>query len=115
MKKYSVEITTTAERQLREAFHYIYERSPLNAGRWLNGIRDAIQTLETLPTRCRIAPESKFVDAELRHHLFKSHRIIFEVHEPTHEVRILYVRHGSMRPAGEPERKTGKLKRRRDT
>ena len=114
MKKYSVELTTTAERQLREASHYIYERSPLNAGRWLNGIRDAIRTLETLPTRCGIAPESKFVDAELRNLLFKSHRIIFEVDEPTHSVRILYVRHGNMRPAGEPQRKTGNPKRRRD-
>ena len=112
MKKYSVEMTTTAERQLREAFHYIYERAPLNAGRWLNSIRDAIETLEFLPSRCGIAPESRFVDAELRHLLFKSHRIIFEVDEATRTVRILYVHHSSMRPVEEPKAKPGTRKRR---
>ena len=108
-------MTATAERQLREAFHYIYQRAPLNAGRWLNGIRDAIETLEAFPTRCGIAPEGKFVDAELRHLLFKSHRIIFEVDEQARKVRILYVRHGSMRPVGEPNDRPGRRNRRRDT
>jgi plasmid stabilization system protein ParE len=105
VKKYKVEMTPTAERQTRDAFKYIHERAPLNAGRWLVGIRDAIKTLEMFPARCGIAPESKYLGVELRQLHFKLHRIIFEIDEPAKTVRILYVRHGSMRAVGEPEDK----------
>ena len=42
-------------------------------------------------------------EAELRQYIFKSHRIIFSVDDKAKIVRILYVRHGSMRAIGESE------------
>jgi plasmid stabilization system protein ParE len=99
--KFAVEFTPTAQAELWAAFEYIHERAPLNAARWLRGIYKAIDTLESFPSRCGIAPESKYLDAELRHLVFKSHRVIFFIDQPARTVRILYVRHGSMRGVGE--------------
>lgn len=101
---YAVELTPTAEAELMSAFWYIHERAPLNAARWLKGVYTAIDTLETLPRRCGIAPEAEHLGEELRNLRFKSHRIIFHVDEPRRTVRILYVRHGAQRAIGEPDR-----------
>jgi len=98
---YSVEMTPTAERELRSSFQYIHARAPRNAVRWLKGIYDAIGSLEEFPNRCAIAPESQHLGETVRHQLFKSHRIIFFVDEPSHSVKILYIRHAKMRTVGE--------------
>ena len=37
---------------------------------------------------------------ELRHFVYKSHRIIYRIE--SHMVRVLYVRHGARRPVGDP-------------
>jgi plasmid stabilization system protein ParE len=101
--KYKVQITPTAESELCRAFEYIHRRVPLNAARWLKGIYKAIDSLEQFPTRCGAAREAQYLNADLRQFIFKSHRIIFAVDEKTRMVRILYVRHGSMRAVGEPD------------
>lgn len=101
--KYTVEITPTAEAELWQAFEYIHRRAPLNAARWLKGIHKAIDSLELFPTRCGTAREAKYLHADLRQFIFKSHRIIFAIDEKTKIVRILYVRHGSMRAIGESD------------
>ena len=101
--KYTVAMTPTAASELRSAFLYIHDRAPLNAIRWLKGINKAIDSLADFPTRCGIAPESKYLGETLRHCLFKSHRIIFYVDEQAKIVRILYVLHGKMRAVGEPK------------
>jgi len=100
--KYRVELTPTAEAELWDDFTYISDRAPMNAQRWLLGIYEAIDSLETFPARCAIAPEAQYVDDPLRHLLFKSHRIIFHIDEQQKVVRILHIRHGSRRAIGEP-------------
>lgn len=102
--KYAVEMTPTAEAELRSAFQYIHLQAPLNAARWLKGIYKAIDTLELFPTRCGIAREAQYLNADLRQYIFKSHRIVFIIDEPAKTVRVLYVRHASMRAVGEPDR-----------
>lgn len=99
---YIVELTPMAEAELIASFWYIHEQTPLNAQRWLQGIYDAIDSLETWPHRCASAPEAEYLDALLKHHRFKSHRIIFVIDEDTKTVRILFVRHESRRAIGEP-------------
>jgi plasmid stabilization system protein ParE len=101
---YTVEMTPTADTELRQSFMYIHGRSPRNAVRWLRGIHKAIDALEDFPNRCGIAPESEHLGERLRHYLFESHRIIFFVDEPGGVVRILRIRHGKMRAIGELER-----------
>ena len=95
-----VVVTPTASRHIDEAFAYIYERSPQNAERWLAGVQDAIGSLRRFPRRCGIAPETRFLGEELRHFIYKSHRIIYRIESRV--VRILYVRHGARRPVGDP-------------
>lgn len=98
---YCVDLTPTAEAELMSAFWYIHARAPLNAQRWLKGIYRAIDSLEMLPNRCGVAPEAKYLGEPIRHHHFKSHRIIFLVDEDKKIVRILHVRHGAQRAIGE--------------
>jgi plasmid stabilization system protein ParE len=100
--KYEVLFTPTAQSQALAAAEYIALRSPRNAVKWYKGIERAIDSLSILPNRCGAAPESQFLGQQLRHYIYKSHRIIFRVEEETKIVRILYVRHGAMEPLGKP-------------
>jgi len=99
---YSMFITPTAEQEIREAFAYIHREAPLRAQVWLQAIYSAIATLETYPNRCAVAPESEHLGFELRHLLFKSHRIVFCVEEEARIVRIVGVRHAARLAMGEP-------------
>ncbi len=99
---YKIELTPTAEAELWADFTYIHEQAPLNAQHWLEAIYKAIATLETFPSRCAVAPENQYLDDELRHLLFKSHRIIFRIDQQKEIVQILHVRHASRRAIGAP-------------
>lgn len=103
MTQYTVELTPTADAELRAAYRYIRERSPLNAERWLRAIYAAIDSLETFPQRCGMAREADALGEPLRQYIFKSHRIIFYIDEAAKIVRIVYVRHASQRTVGEDE------------
>ena len=99
--KYQVILTPRADRDVDESVAFIYARSPHNAERWLDGLQDAIASLGRFPGRGGIAPESKYLKEELRHLIYKSHRIIYRVEAGI--VRILYVRHAARRPVGDPK------------
>lgn len=102
MIKYTVIITPAAEAEAREAFEYINARAPMNAARWLQGLHQVIARLEIFPGHGR-APESDFLDYDLRQTFFKSHRIIYSVDETTKTIDVHYIRHGARRGVGEPE------------
>ena len=61
--------------------------------RWYKGLKQAILTLETDPSRCPFIPE----DARFRHLLYgrKSHiyRIVYRVLERKRVAEIVFVRH----------------------
>jgi plasmid stabilization system protein ParE len=94
---YRVIIQPPASADMDAAYEYIRERSPEAAIEWYNGLLDACATLEELPTRCQLAPESRLVSAEIHQlHYGKrrnAYRILFIVRED--EVRVLHVRHGA--------------------
>lgn len=94
--KFTVEVTSRAEADLREIFLYIARDSPTNGERWLQRVGSAIRRLEQLPTRCRRAPESKVFRETVRQLLVGNYRILFTVREST--VFILHVRHAARRP-----------------
>jgi plasmid stabilization system protein ParE len=101
--KFSIVITSEAQRNIIAAFEHILADSEQNAGRWLQGIYETIDTLEAFPRRCATAQEQRYYPKrELRQLAYKSHRIIFEVNEAQAIVRVLYVRHGKMRAIGDP-------------
>ena len=95
--KYEVLITASAEADLEEAYGWLAEHAPEAAVKWYNGVLDAFLSLEALPKRCPIAPESKAFKREIRQllHGKRQHvyRILFDVTGET--VRILHVRHGA--------------------
>ncbi len=63
---------------------------------WVGALQDAIGTLDHLPFRCSLVPESKTLIEEYRQLLFQKHRIIYTVR--SNEVRILHVRHQRQGP-----------------
>lgn len=84
-----------------DAARYIARHSPRNASRWYSGLERAIESLSLFPHRCAVAPEAAYLGQQLRHYLYKSHRIIFAIDDVTRTVRILHVRHSAMRAIGE--------------
>ncbi len=76
------------------------ETSLDQAHRWVRGCYEIMLTLEKFPTRCRMSPESEYMDIEVRQLIYKKRfRILFTVIQNLEEdegiVRIHRVRHGS--------------------
>jgi plasmid stabilization system protein ParE len=101
--KYRIVIGPLARRDIRDASRYIATTAPLNARRWYYGAYKAVESLADLPERCPIAPDSQFVGTELRHLIYKSHRIIFWIDHHKQTVHIVAVRHGAQRHIGQSE------------
>ncbi len=101
--KYRIIISPNAQQEIREAFAFISRGAPLNAARWLQGIHQRIASLETMPDRCELAREAEFIEGVVvRQIIFKSHRIIFFIDEPSTSVHVVTVRHAARRAVGEP-------------
>jgi plasmid stabilization system protein ParE len=101
--KCEVIVTPEAQANIAAAFHYIAERSPMNAAKWLRDVDAQIDGLQTFPRRFGKAREQAHVSDEIRQAIFKSHRIIFTVDDATRKVHVVFVRHGRMRAVGETE------------
>jgi len=95
MKRYRVVVVPRVHDQIEVAFEYIFEQSEQNGIRWLQGIFDVIDTLETMPTRCGFVSEKHGFDREIRQFLYHSHRILFEVDENLGAVRVIEFRHSA--------------------
>jgi plasmid stabilization system protein ParE len=99
---YGVEVTDVADMETQEIFLWMVGHSPENAGRWINGLDQAIDSLSTFPTRCPLAPENDTFVEEVRQHLYGRYRILFTLLDVDDDgvpdtVRILHVRHGARR------------------
>lgn len=95
---FEIEITATALAEAEDYVLFIREkrRDPLGAERWWNGLLEAIYSLERLPRRCPVIPESDYFEGEVHHLIYFSHRIIFSVAKRT--VTVVRIYHGSRRP-----------------
>ena len=98
--RYRVIIQPSAWGEIREAYRWLYERSPTAANRWRNGLLRAVLLLETQPTRCPLAPENDSFGEEIRQLLYGRrrgvYRILFTIEDDI--VSVLYVRHSARRP-----------------
>ena len=101
--RYNVDITDAAFALIREAAHYIAidAAAPLNAGRWLEQVWDAIDGLEAMPSRCVLAAESAYKTYEVRRQLVGNYLILFTIDEAAHQVWVIGFRHGSRQPRPE--------------
>jgi toxin ParE1/3/4 len=104
---YRVELTDRAARDLATLFEEKNASDSISAARWFKGLDRAIGSLESLPRRNALAPESKKVKRPLRHLLYggKPHvyRIIYQIEEGSRLVRVLTIRRGAREPAADLE------------
>lgn len=97
--EYRVSLTPRAVSDIEEAFVYIEREAPAHARRWLVGLMDLVNSLEEMPERFSIIPESERFDREMRQALYGRrtgvYRIVFRIYHDDHVVRVLCVRHGA--------------------
>ena len=93
---YLVELSTRAEQDLIHIAQRISAGESAAAALWFDGLDKAISTLENFPRRCPIIPESKKTKQGLRHLLYSSMRIIYEIDEARELVRVVAIRHSAM-------------------
>src|SRR5687768_3109967 len=92
---FRVELAAEAEREADAILTWLIEHHAGETGyRWIPGMHDAIMSLETLPKRCPLAPESSRFRFEVRQLLYgrKPHvyRILFTIEGYT--VHVLHIR-----------------------
>ena len=100
---YRVEVARGAEAELKGLYLWLMERAPGQGAAWFNGLEQAILSLERLPKRCRIAPESVDPDQPIRvlnygrnRHIY---RVFFTIDEDTQVVRVVHIRRGARQRA----------------
>ena len=96
---FRVTIQPAAEVEIEQAYLRIAAEAPETAARWYNGLLDAIQSLDSLPSRCGLAPENAAFEYEIRHLLYgrkgRRYRALFTVVDDT--VHVLHFRHWAQR------------------
>jgi len=93
MRKYRVEITKAAERDIESILEHISRDNPGRAIRWIEKLERQIDSLENFPNRCPIIPEAKELGQEYRHLIYGDYRTIFRVQ--ILKVTIMRVIHGA--------------------
>ncbi|HEY8748010.1 MAG TPA: type II toxin-antitoxin system RelE/ParE family toxin [Tepidisphaeraceae bacterium] len=95
--KYRVHFTDSASADAERAYVWLAEQVPRAAVKWFNGLLDVVESLESFPTRCAIAPESENADEEIRQMLYGRrphvYRILFIIRGK--EVFVIHIRHGA--------------------
>lgn len=97
MTRFKVIVLPSAERDIGEAYAWIADDDAGAATRWNNRLLEVIFSLDTFPQRCPLAPESEFLNREIRE-IFHGrrqykYRILFTITE--NAVHVLHVRHGA--------------------
>jgi hypothetical protein len=92
---FKVIIARPALIQIQEHYEYITKASPQNGAIWLEGIFDAIDSLETLPERCPISKHSKHTGTTVRFYVYERHIIDYLIDEIKNEVQVVSVWHSA--------------------
>ena len=92
--KYLVRIAPSALKDIENIYQWLKADAPHRADSWFKGLFEVVDSLQTMPLRCPIAPESEIVDQEIRCLLYKKrYRILYQVENQI--VRIYHIRHSS--------------------
>ncbi len=96
---FQVIVQPPAEIEIEQAYLRIAAEVPETAAHWYNGLLDAIASLDSLPSRCSLAPENAVFEYEIRHLLYgrkgRRYRVLFTVVDET--VHVLHFRHWAQR------------------
>ncbi len=89
---YHIRILSSALQDAKDCYNYIANESRDAADQWFNGLFDAVDSLENMPKRCAIAPETAIVGKEIRVLIYrKNYRILFALEKDI--VRIYHIHH----------------------
>jgi toxin ParE1/3/4 len=88
---YQIIIEKDAEQDIDAATAWLAQYEPAKAVAWHFDVMEAIDSLQTFPLRCPLAPESETYGRAIRHLIFKNYRILYLVVRQT--VYVLRVRH----------------------
>ncbi len=102
---YRVDISRPAIEDAETAYLWMREHSPEKAANWFAGLMDAIFSLEKMPDRCPIAPESREFAIEVRQLLYGKRRNVYRVlfsvtydnEADENVIRIYRIRHAAQR------------------
>ena len=99
---FRVELAPRAFQDLNEITNHIKTLgSAEQAGKWLDGILEAIGSLRRLAARCPVAAESADLGFEVRRLVYgrrnRGYKVYFAIHDATETVRIFHVRHWARR------------------
>jgi toxin ParE1/3/4 len=93
-KKYNVQLTSTAQKDLDSIWDYISQDNPLNAIEFIDNIEKIILNLDIFPERNPIIPECQILQTQEYHHtIYKNYRIVYRF--DTENVYVIRVFHGS--------------------
>ena len=92
-RRFRVEITRAAERDVVGIYEYIERRSPEQAARWFTEIERQAQTLSQYPKQCPVIPEADDIGLEYRHLIWGVYRTVFRIQDNT--VYVVRVIHGA--------------------
>ena len=103
MKYYEVIILPSAERDIDEAFDWLADHKESAAVLWYDRLVEIILSLKTFPDRGSLAPESKFLNEEIRElfHGRRQHKYRILLTVKGNKVYVLHVRHGARLALGE--------------
>lgn len=93
-KRYKVNLTELAQKDLAQIYYYIAADSINNATNFILELEKMIYSLESFPDRQPLIAENELFATDYRHLIYKKYRIIYRISEKT--VFILRVVHGSM-------------------
>lgn len=78
-RRYRVDVTRTAERDVEAIYAFIARGNPAAAAAWLDAVERNIASLEQWPQRCPLIPEALDLDVEYRHLINAPYRTIFRI------------------------------------
>ena len=97
------------------ALEWMTQHSPKNAPDWYIGLMEAVFSLEEMPGRCALAPESNDYDKEVRQLLYTKRRVTYRIvfmilpgdEDSEGVVRVCRIRHSSQKPLRPDEIRQG--------
>jgi plasmid stabilization system protein ParE len=99
---YRIEIGPSALEDVRLCYEYIAEMSKKGANEWFRGLQKAIQSLDFMPLRFPLAPESALLPFDVHHYIYqKNYRILYSVHDRV--VKIHHIRHSARQDMDEED------------
>lgn len=100
---YTIELAQRAFDDIDAIVERIQADSPQNATRWRRKLFNKIDSIETFPHGCALAPENDHCPFEVRQTMLGNYRVLFTINDERSHVLVLTVRHGARRFMGGDE------------